>query len=162
MVAPHLSKSGLFRRRTGRPQRVPSSLLLLFSSSALLAVLSFQSMQRMWILSPQKQVPIQMISVFTDGRSSINLRHFPKPELLHHFGPMPLSQAQYGKPASMENVEENCVIMQPWQAESYLACNSMHDLDMTHIEFINCGSNRCAFLLDDRYESKKLALKILM
>jgi hypothetical protein len=116
----------------------------------------------MWIPLPQEQVTIPLISVVVDGPSSINRRRFPKPQLLHRFGPMPLSQAQYGNPNSMDNVDENCVIMQPWQAESYSACNLMHDLDMTHIEFINCGSNRCAFLLDDRYESKKLALKIIM
>ena len=116
----------------------------------------------MWILSPQEQVTIPMVSVVVDGSSVINLRHFPKPQLLHRFGPMPLSQAQYGDPNSMDNDDKHCVFMQPWQAKSYLACNLMHDLEMTHIEFVNCGSNRCAFLLDDLYESKRLALKILM
>jgi hypothetical protein len=42
-----------------------------------------------------------------------------------------------------------CVPMHDWQTARFLSCNSIHEMQMGQIEFINCGGSRCAFKFFD-------------
>ena len=69
--------------------------------------------------------------------------------------PLPLVQAMYNKDHTEDGHKDGarCQPSQPWQRQSFLICNTLHEVETsfdTTLNFINCGGSRCAFrLLDD-------------
>lgn len=120
---------------------------------------------------------------------TIHLRHYPKPMVLpsslvntknnQRSEPMALAQSRnaifenstrlnsnVGSNDEASSDEDNdnddgvCESMHPWQTKQSYSCNNLHDLDLTEIQFINCGSSRCAFSVVTTDGSTKATLKI--
>jgi hypothetical protein len=115
-----------------------------------------------------KQPLLVYLPNISDGDSwTIELRHFLKPSSrLNTCCPLAL-MAQSGNAVFEKSLlidtdyEEppKCNLMHPWQTQPFYSCSKLHDLDLTDIEFINCGTSQCAFsiLADD---GKEVTLKI--
>ena len=149
-------------RRSTRRRRGSFSTYVLLAALVLFVVASFLNTRMLLILSQHDLSTTVTIAAYVDVPPRISLRVYPKPIVFHQLGPMPLSQSQYDTPLSLDEVDQNCVNMDSWQSASYSTCNLLHDLELTSIEFINCGSNRCTFSINEQRGSGTLALKMSM
>lgn len=157
------AKASAYRRLT-RCRRGSFSTYFLLAAFAFFAGASFLNTLMSSILSQKHDLSMDMkltTAANVDGPPRINLRIYPKPIDVHQIGPnMPLSQSQCDTPLLLDEVDQDCVNIHSWQSASYSSCNLLHDLELTSIKVINCGSNRCAFLINEQYESRTLALKM--
>ncbi len=161
MFTRHAAKPGGNRRSTRR-RRGSFSTYFLLAAFVLFLGASFLNTRMLSMLSQHDLSTTLAIAANLDVPSRVNVRIYPKPIVVHRLGPMPLSQSQHDTPVLLEEVDHNCVDIDSWQSASYSSCNLMHELELTSIEFINCGSNRCAFSINEQYGSRTLALKMRM
>lgn len=158
MYTSRAARPGANRRSAGR--RRVSSTFFLIAVFALLVVAWILNTRMLSMLSQQDASARHAIPRYVYGPTRNYV--YPQPALVHQLGPMPLSQSQYDTPLSIDEVDPNCVNVDSWQSESHLSCNSIHDLEMSSIDFINCGSDRCAFSIEEQYGPRMLALKMRM
>jgi hypothetical protein len=78
---------------------------------------------------------------------------------------LPLVQSMYYKDHTDDNKEETrCQPSHPWQRQSFLVCNTLHEVETsfdTTLNFINCGGSRCAFRLLDDFGGDYVVMKTI-
>ena len=71
-----------------------------------------------------------------------------------------LSSADYleNRKSDFYQGEDGCIPLHTWQTATFPSCNTMHEIDARPSDdnfiFINCGSNRCTFLIQGDDNSK--------
>jgi serine/threonine protein kinase len=77
---------------------------------------------------------------------------------------LPLVQSIYDRRGDEEDEHGTCTPSQPWQTQTFLACNRMHEISssfLKNVELINCGGSRCAFRLVDDGGGDYIVLKTM-